>query len=47
MNLYGEVNPSGADIELTKRLKEAGKIFGIEVIDHVIITGDGYQCVTI
>lgn len=37
----GEVEASEADLELTKRLKEAGKLLGVEVIDHVIITKDG------
>jgi len=31
--------PSEADLEITKRLEEAGKILGIEVIDHIIIAG--------
>jgi DNA repair protein RadC len=38
----GNVEPSKEDIELTRRLVEAGKIVGIEVIDHVIISKDGY-----
>ena len=33
----GDVNPSDEDIEMTKRLKEAGKILGIEILDHVIV----------
>ena len=33
----GDVNPSSEDIEMTKRLKEAGKILGIEILDHVIV----------
>jgi DNA repair protein RadC len=37
----GDEKPSGADIEITKRLFEVGKIVGISVLDHVII-GDGY-----
>lgn len=36
------VEPSKEDVELTRRLVEAGKIVGIEVIDHVIISKDGY-----
>ena len=27
---------------VTKRLKESGKILGIELLDHLIITSDGY-----
>lgn len=36
----GTPAPSRADIELTKRLYEAGVILGIQVLDHIII-GDG------
>ncbi|MFA5021355.1 MAG: DNA repair protein RadC [Patescibacteria group bacterium] len=33
----GDTEPSEDDLEITKRLAEAGKIMGIEVIDHIII----------
>ncbi|MEF9952335.1 MAG: DNA repair protein RadC [Clostridium sp.] len=33
----GDPTPSKEDINITLRLKEAGKIVGIEVIDHIII----------
>jgi DNA repair protein RadC len=33
----GECEPSEEDISLTKRLVEAGKIIGIEILDHIII----------
>ena len=36
----GDPTPSNEDIELTKRMREAGNLLGIEVFDHVII-GDG------
>ncbi|RKD27979.1 DNA replication and repair protein RadC [Caminicella sporogenes DSM 14501] len=36
----GNPNPSREDINITKRLVNAGKIIGIEVLDHIII-GDG------
>ncbi|MDD3839614.1 MAG: DNA repair protein RadC [Clostridia bacterium] len=36
----GDPKPSSADIKVTKRIVEAGKILGIEVLDHIII-GDG------
>lgn len=39
----GQEEPSPEDIQLTKQLVEAGKVLGIEVIDHVII-GDGRWC---
>jgi DNA repair protein RadC len=34
----GDPTPSRDDIELTKRLIEAGKIIGIEIRDHIVIT---------
>ncbi|WP_346962244.1 JAB domain-containing protein [Clostridium sp.] len=33
----GDVTPSKEDINITERLKEAGKILGIELIDHIIV----------
>lgn len=38
----GELKPSAQDIDITKRLVEVGKIVGIEVIDHVVISKNGY-----
>jgi len=38
----GESAPSNDDIAITKRLAESGKILGIELIDHVIVTGVDY-----
>ncbi|MDO8686526.1 MAG: DNA repair protein RadC [Clostridiales bacterium] len=37
----GDPEPSGEDIETTKRLCNAGNIIGIKVLDHIII-GDGH-----
>ena len=34
----GDPTPSTNDLEITKRLISAGKIMGVEVLDHVIIT---------
>jgi len=34
----GDPEPSEDDLEITKRIIEAGKIMGIDVLDHVIIT---------
>jgi DNA repair protein RadC len=39
----GDVKPSNEDIKLTKRLAEAGKIMGIEVLDHIIITKTAHR----
>src|SRR5699024_6044573 len=33
----GDPTPSNDDIQVTKRLDEAGKILGIQLLDHVII----------
>jgi len=41
----GNTEPSKADKEITKQLKEAGKLMGIELLDHVIVTRDRYQSV--
>jgi DNA repair protein RadC len=38
----GTLEASRADIQITDRLKEAGKIMGIDIIDHVIVTELGY-----
>ena len=38
----GNTVPSGADIEMTKRLMEAGQIIGIPVIDHLIVSEESY-----
>jgi DNA repair protein RadC len=38
----GNLLASQSDIELTKRLKEAGKILEIQLLDHVIVTSEGY-----
>jgi DNA repair protein RadC len=36
----GDSSPSTEDIELTRRLRQAGELLGIPVLDHVIL-GDG------
>ncbi len=38
----GDSKPSEEDISTTKRLIEAGKLVGISIIDHLIITSSGY-----
>lgn len=38
----GDSEPSEDDLTITKRLTEAGKILGIEVVDHIIITKNGF-----
>lgn len=38
----GNLNPSPQDDALTKRIKEAGKIMDINIVDHLIITPESY-----
>ena len=38
----GESDPSNEDFSLTDNLKQAGKILGIPVLDHIIIAKTGY-----
>ena len=38
----GELSHSREDREVTKRLVEAGKIIGIDVIDHIILSKSSY-----
>lgn len=38
----GNTNPSNTDLEVTERLVEAGRIIGIQVLDHVIVSEERY-----
>lgn len=38
----GDPTPSREDVEVTKRMIEAGKILGVDVIDHLVIGRPGY-----
>ena len=38
----GDPEPSEDDLKITKRLIEAGKILGIEVVDHIIVVKNGF-----
>ena len=38
----GELRPSTADLRMHEQLTEAGKILGLRVLDHVIVTRRGY-----
>lgn len=38
----GSVEPSKEDIAITQRLMEVGRIVGIEIIDHIIISKNGH-----
>ena len=38
----GDVQPSMQDIQFTQRVAEAGKLLGIEIMDHLIVSHAGY-----
>ncbi len=38
----GSLNPSKADKVLTNNIQEMLRLFDVKVIDHLIITGNGY-----
>jgi DNA repair protein RadC len=38
----GALQPSDADISVTKKIKEGLKLFDIELLDHVILTEEGH-----
>ncbi len=38
----GDTEPSEDDIKITKRISEAGKIMGIELMDHIIVTKNDF-----
>jgi DNA repair protein RadC len=43
----GTTTPSDADIAVTKQLVEAGKLIGINLIDHVIVTKHSFASIAI
>lgn len=38
----GNLKPSDADIRLTQKLKEAGNYLDVKVLDHIILSREGY-----
>ena len=38
----GSATPSNADVELTARMKAAGELLELKVLDHLIVTTDGF-----
>ena len=38
----GNTEPSGSDRVVTKQIEEAGRMLGIDLVDHVIITKDSF-----
>ncbi len=43
----GSLAATASDIEITRQLSEAGRIMGIEVIDHLIIAGNRYSSILV
>jgi DNA repair protein RadC len=41
----GSLEPSEADVVVTRQLIEAGKLLGIDLIDHVIVSKEGYASI--
>ena len=41
----GDPSPSLEDLQVTKRLIEAGEIVGIKLIDHVVIGEGGFESI--
>lgn len=41
----GSLTPSSEDIETTKTLVDAGKLLGIQVIDHIIVSSNGHRSI--
>lgn len=39
----GDISASPEDVALTRRLQEAAKIFGIELLDHIIVAADKHS----
>lgn len=43
----GILQPSDADISITEQIIESGKIVGIHLVDHLIISPDGFKSINI
>lgn len=41
----GNLEPSQADLNVTEKLKQAGELLGIQVLDHLIIASSGFQSI--
>lgn len=39
----GDLEPSEEDLDVNRRLTEAGQILGIEVLDHIIVTNASFK----
>jgi len=41
----GNLSPSKEDLSITKQLKKAGEILNIPLLDHVIVSNQGYRSI--
>lgn len=39
------LEPSAEDRRVTKQIKEAGALIGIELVDHLVVTADGFRSI--
>jgi len=42
----GDPTPSPMDVAVTRRLREAGEVLGIELLDHIVIGDGSNRCVS-
>ena len=38
----GNNNPSESDIQITQKIREAGTLLDVQLLDHIIIAGSAY-----
>lgn len=41
----GVLTPSGEDAQITRQIRDAGRMLGIELVDHVIVTEKGFASI--
>ncbi len=39
---FGNLQPSGADQDTTRKIKLAGQFLDIKLFDHIIVSSEGY-----
>jgi DNA repair protein RadC len=39
----GSLNPSPQDLQVTKRLMQAGELLGIQILDHLIFSDESFR----
>jgi DNA repair protein RadC len=42
LNTSGNLSPSDADIKITKKVKDAAQLLDLTLLDHLIISDQGY-----